>query len=156
MILFIIAIGAVVAQTDVSYLQYDIPKTAKKIGPFNEPRLRATGYNYIIPGNDPSSPILVGQELYLGKSLVSRTSFLNGKKHGIHREWYSDGKLKIEEPYRNGLLNGTVKCWAENGILVGQYEIVDGTGREISYYSNGHIEKASVVRLTDCILSSEC
>lgn len=44
--------------------------------------------------------------------------FKNGKKIGIHREYYSFNKLMREGNYRNGIKEGIHQVWSNNGQLI--------------------------------------
>lgn len=48
--------------------------------------------------------------------------------HGVHREWHPNGTLAKETPYNMGIIDGVVKQWDENGELLLQSDIPQGTG----------------------------
>ena len=76
----------------------------------------------------------------------------NGKKHGVWKEFYPDGKLKREMYYIHGQLNGLYKEYAPNGKLItvlmykyGKPEKVNkNTVREITqkqtFYPSGRLK----------------
>ncbi len=42
-------------------------------------------------------------------------SYLNDKLHGVSKSWRSDGSLKWECPYVNGICEGIETAWYQNG-----------------------------------------
>ena len=140
---------------DTSYLDYSIPPNAEKIGPHDVRGFAGqhlTGINYVIPSNskDPLFPhVLVGRETFDNGVLIHRELYLPHresylpieKKHGVQREWYLNGQLKSEEPYRDGVMHGVFKTWSEKGALIGQSTIVEGTGKLEVYDEEGVLTK---------------
>jgi antitoxin component YwqK of YwqJK toxin-antitoxin module len=65
-----------------------------------------------------------------------KTTFL---KDEIKKEYYSNGNLKFEAPYSNGVENGIVKGYYESGELLFTQEYKDGKGKgkEVKYLKNG-------------------
>lgn len=59
----------------------------------------------------------------------------------VHKEYYDNGKLKAEIPYKNGKVEGVVKEYYENGNLRIEIPFKDGKQEGISklYYENGNI-----------------
>ncbi|EDY15968.1 MORN variant repeat protein [Chthoniobacter flavus Ellin428] len=145
--------GVAARAQDTSYLDYSIPPNAEKIGPHDVRGFAGqhlTGINYVIPSNskDPLFPrVLVGRETFDNGVLIHRELFLPNprdiyeKKHGVQREWYPNGQLKSEEPYRNGVMHGVFKTWSEKGALIGQSTIVEGTGKVEVYNEEGVLNK---------------
>ena len=66
--------------------------------------------------------------------------YINGKKDGIHKEWYEDGQIETEENWKLGdrnFDNYYLKEWWDNGQL-----FVNHNQKEyIHYFKNGHIMK---------------
>ena len=44
--------------------------------------------------------------------------FLKGKRDGLERFWFENGKLKTEGQWFNGKKNGIFRKWSEQGKLV--------------------------------------
>jgi antitoxin component YwqK of YwqJK toxin-antitoxin module len=75
--------------------------------------------------------------------LIAEGYFINGKKHGLWREYYdSDGALMIEENYRHDVSHGRFTSYHPNGVLLsegefrnglreGHFRIYDDNGRNI-------------------------
>ena len=76
-----------------------------------------------------------------GARLWVETPYQNGKKHGIAKRYYENGKLASEIPYKNGERHGVQKWYYENGNL--RYEIPYKNGKphgvEKEYYENGNL-----------------
>lgn len=62
-------------------------------------------------------------------------------KNGVQREWYKNGQLKSERPYKNDKMHGTFKQWDENGKLLGSFEMKEDSGPFQSWYPNGQVEE---------------
>jgi len=45
-------------------------------------------------------------------------NYINGKKDGLHKEWYPKNQLKYEGSYIKGIKNGIHKAWYENGQIM--------------------------------------
>jgi hypothetical protein len=66
--------------------------------------------------------------------------YINGKKDGIHKEWYEDGQIESEENLKLGgrnFDNYYLKKWWENG----QLHVNHNKKGYINYFDNGHIMK---------------
>lgn len=72
---------------------------------------------------------LINGELFYGKSrftgnlisfhsnnqLKSKIQYLNGKKHGVEKQWFSSGSISVERFYKNGIKVGNHRAWWSNG-----------------------------------------
>jgi len=74
-------------------------------------------------------------------SYCTLTIYKAGKPYGIERE-YCNGKLCTVMPYKNGVTNGTVKSYFEDGKLNYEAPFVDSieNGTEKDYYDNGKLK----------------
>ena len=61
----------------------------------------------------------------------------NGRPHGVGRSWYPSGQLQSETPFRDGVAHGIWKHWADDGRLLGTFEMVDGSGTFHTWYDDG-------------------
>jgi hypothetical protein len=93
-------------------------------------------------------------------------TFINGKKYGLHREYFSNGQLWLEETYKDTKLKvgddsgntkycfpssttynlrliGTQKFWYRNGQLKYETNIKNGfeNGRSRVWYENGQLKE---------------
>jgi len=75
------------------------------------------------------------------KTLEYEGEYINGKKSGKGKEYYSNGKLKFEGEYLNGKRNGKGKEYDYNGNLdyEGEYLNDEKNGKGKEYYSNGKL-----------------
>ena len=66
--------------------------------------------------------IIITEKDYIKGILTSREKVnrrdKNGLKQGTWKEYYTDGKVKIEETYKNNLLDGLYKEYDEKGKLL--------------------------------------
>ena len=65
----------------------------------------------------------------ISRQFVNRTN-AQGQKHGTWKEFHPNGIVKIEEHYRNGVLEGTTRFRSESGMLINEIvyrngEIID-------------------------------
>lgn len=58
--------------------------------------------------------------------LISQKFHKNNILHGIQREWYSDGKHKIDAFFRNGVTDGEYKEWDKEGKMIAHKYYVNG------------------------------
>jgi antitoxin component YwqK of YwqJK toxin-antitoxin module len=70
----------------------------------------------------------IQREWYKNGQLRREEPYKDGLKHGTFKEWYDNGQLASERPYKEDLLHGTVKQWDEKGILLGSFVFEEGTG----------------------------
>ena len=45
---------------------------------------------------------------------------------GVAKEYYPSGKIKIEEPYKNGQIDGVAKAYDESGKVIQQATFKNG------------------------------
>lgn len=59
----------------------------------------------------------------------------------VHKEFYPNGQLELQEAYIQGKLNGERKVWYPNGQLYGSqtYQNDTLTGKDVWYYPSGQI-----------------
>jgi len=77
---------------------------------------------------------------YVGSVMTSESPRDGDNKlHGVHKEWYPSGAIKLVEPYTHGVLHGVRLEWYENGQQAGYSEYRDGqpVGMMRSWYDNG-------------------
>jgi antitoxin component YwqK of YwqJK toxin-antitoxin module len=70
-------------------------------------------------------------------------TLLNNYLHGIRREWYPSGQLKLEETFQLGKQDGLSRRWAENGILIFEGYYATGTleGIATHWYETGFLKR---------------
>ena len=57
---------------------------------------------------------------------------LDGKKHGLHIDWYENGQLLYEYNYKNGKFHGLLRVWHKNGQLSLECNYIDGQEHGLS------------------------
>ncbi|MCY1489796.1 MORN repeat variant [compost metagenome] len=80
---------------------------------------------------------------YSGGKIKSVENYKNGKEHGDRLEYYENGKKKYEAKYVNDKKVDLLSEWYEDGQLryTCEYANDKKNGKEIFYYQNGKIEK---------------
>lgn len=79
----------------------------------------------------------------------SMTTWVNGVKNGIEKEWYRNGNIRYSENWKNGLADGLSQVWYENGnLMIESFWLPIKNGIYIGthdkfdrwYYENGQLE----------------
>ena len=130
----------------------------KKTIPFKEGIENGTAYEYNKDG------ILITIINYKKGHIVSseRINRINniGKKEGVWKTYFSNKRLKNEERYKNGLLNGYVKKYNKTGKLESAILYIDGKEQNKedniadfnirnTYYKDGTLKTTSTFNLAD-------
>lgn len=77
---------------------------------------------------------------YQDGQLQSEVHFEKGRKVGVARYWHPNGQLRQVIPYNDqGLPDGTVKWWNSKGKLLETSQMVDGTGIDYYFHTNGQV-----------------
>lgn len=100
---------------------------------------------------------------YYQKGFLVSTEKINrknnlGNKEGIWKEFYDNKRLKKEERYKNGLLNGYVKMYSRTGKLEEAILYINGEKQDqnenladfdlqYTYYENGKIKSSATYNL---------
>ena len=93
-----------------------------------------------------SSPVLssaeVKKEFYPSGKLKSEQSYINGKLEGTGKGYYESGKLEWEENYKNGKLEGISKGYYEIGKSQAEVNFKNGKKHGILtvYSESGEIQ----------------
>lgn len=76
------------------------------------------------------------------KTLRSRESYINGKKHGMSYGYFEDGKIAEERDWKNGVSNGIWRQYFQNGVVKLACIYVDGKrdGNFTVYYPDNKPE----------------
>ena len=69
------------------------------------------------------------------------SQFQNGKKEGIEKKYYANGRLHIENNYREGLLHGDRVVFHKNGVLASKTKYINGkkSPEEKAYSTDGKL-----------------
>ena len=80
------------------------------------------------------------------KEKLQETHFVNGKKHGTFKWWYSNGQIREECEYQNGQPNGNYNSWWQNGKKHIEKWISPSDDRNYSleWWQNGQIINANI------------
>ena len=84
----------------------------------------------------------VKKEFYPSGKLKSEQNYISGKLEGIGKGYYESGKLQWEETYKNGKLEGIAKGYYESGKLQAEANFKNGKkhGTLTVYSENGKIQ----------------
>lgn len=85
-----------------------------------------------------------GYKLDLTKGLEEHEieySYVDGKLHGMNREFYPNGKARLECNYNGGLRDGIERKWDEDGSLMKETEFKNGKMHGVEkIYINGMLD----------------
>ncbi len=89
-------------------------------------------------------------------SIISKTEYEQGIPHGIHIEWNSNGKKKVEGIYKSGVMDGKWIEWGENEqkSKEGTIKNSEREGLWNEWYENGQ-KKAEINYKNGKIISSK-
>ena len=83
--------------------------------------------------------------------------YINGKRNGIHKEWYDDGQIKSELEFKDGkgIFEKVMKYWYTDGQLM--MEGIYGEKQNISkmYYGDGKL-RHKIISEDGKIMSKQC
>jgi antitoxin component YwqK of YwqJK toxin-antitoxin module len=116
-----------------NHLVYSIPSDAKKTGPF--PFKAGSGshvYRFYSKVNS-----LVGIDIVNKGKIVESILIKDHERHGVRRMWNQSGILILEEYYNHGVMHGIFRRWDDFGKPIGNWEMKNGTGKMILFYSHG-------------------
>ncbi|SNR15489.1 toxin-antitoxin system YwqK family antitoxin [Tenacibaculum jejuense] len=71
----------------------------------------------------------VGKWIYYfsdGKTIFSEEHYMDGKLHGILKNYYINGRVTEISEYKNGKRNGSSKIYTEDGVLIEHVNYVNG------------------------------
>lgn len=101
----------------------------------HEKTLQMDGY-YL----DSSCKIKNGLFYYFhpNKTLSSAGLYVNGKKQGVWRSYYSDGRMKDSTTYENGYIKDIRMEWYANGFPMDSLKYnSDGSAVQVSWFNDG-------------------
>lgn len=76
-------------------------------------------------------------------SLEKRTTYLNGKKHGLLQKWSAPDTFAYESNYKENRRHGTATFWWANGNIRGEAQYIEGKlhGIQRQWYQSGAMFK---------------
>ena len=85
---------------------------------------------------------------YANKQLAEERFYINGKKEGIHKGWWPDGKPKFFFNAFSDEYEGEFKEWYSSGLLGKQFHYVNGqeAGSQRLWWDNGTVRANYVIR----------
>ncbi len=75
------------------------------------------------------------------KTIQKEENYKEGKKEGIHKEWYFNGKIAYEGNWKEGKIDGIKKDWYQNGQLMTLFLYKEGKPNGIQKFwgENGNL-----------------
>lgn len=95
--------------------------------------------------------VMLNGELFSGYSISynnkdqskikTQKGYLNGKRHGLTKHWYSDGQLKQEIHYSDNKMHGSRTVFWPDGTVQSRYQMVLGVphGELLEWYATGEL-----------------
>jgi len=72
-----------------------------------------------------------------------------GAPHGVYKQWFANGQLRMERPLKRGRYHGAHRQFNQEGDLLCQFEMVDGDGCFVECYDSGVIRFAMDIFILD-------
>lgn len=127
-----------VTNAEDNYLHYRIPDDFDQYGPIATLDSEVTRIKYFKKGADTKdNNALIGVDHHRNGVLIKRDLYKDGVFHGLQMSWHPNGILKAEAPYKQGVMHGVFQHWDSQGQLIGKYEMSNGKGLRIIFFSNG-------------------
>jgi antitoxin component YwqK of YwqJK toxin-antitoxin module len=86
-----------------------------------------------------------GQTIYYGQfseTPLSESEYAFGKKNGLFRQYYENGKIQEESNFTDDQKNGFTKWFNKNGRMIATYHYLNGNfdGIQKTYYENDSVQ----------------
>lgn len=72
-----------------------------------------------------------------GKNLILQENYKEGNYEGCQKKWFENGQLEREENFIDGKKTGWQRYYDISGKLLGESNLIDGTGKISVKYANG-------------------
>ena len=82
----------------------------------------------------------VQQSRFRNGQLRQKSPVTRGRRHGVARTWHPNGIRATEQYFKNGLLHGRCRQWDEEGKLLGEFVMRQGTGVQREWHDNGQLK----------------
>ncbi len=84
--------------------------------------------------------------------------YINGKKEGLHKEWYESGQISSELEYEHGerIFKRYMKLWNSDGQLMFEGKYYGDEQFEREYFYNGQLKWEVIYDNEDKVLSKKC
>ncbi|MFT4780370.1 MAG: antitoxin component YwqK of YwqJK toxin-antitoxin module [Pseudohongiellaceae bacterium] len=95
-----------------------------------------------------NQPFTGVSEVFYSEILKAETiEYKKGKRHGVYKKWFRDGRISYEAHYDNGLQQGTAKSWWKNGKLRSEANYDKGivNGIQKQWYKSGNLFKQMTI-----------
>ena len=105
-------------ESKIESLRWENVRLSLKIKTVNGSRMvkdKKTGLWHYDVERIPYTGMVV--EKFADGSPRAEASFLKGRKDGMERFWYDNGRLKKESHWFDGMAEGVMKSWNEDGML---------------------------------------
>lgn len=85
---------------------------------------------------------------YSNKQLAEERLYVHGKKEGVHKAWWPDGKPKFIFEVTNDAYSGELKEWYSSGRLFKDFNYTNGQeeGSQHMWWADGRVRANYVVR----------
>ncbi len=85
--------------------------------------------------------VFTGTSVFFDENETKRISidYLQGKKHGIYKKWFENGRLSFEAQFSQGKQHGLTQTWWRNGQLRSKSQYQEGMahGVQLQWYKSG-------------------
>ena len=87
-------------------------------------------------------------QYYPGGKVAEERFFAEGRKEGVHKGWWEDGKPKFEYHFKNGEHHGELKEWYQSGRLARSFHYCNGheEGLQQMWWEDGSVRANYIVK----------
>ncbi len=99
------------------------------------------GRLYSVESSEPVSGVVYS--LYEGSDQIeTEVWYRRGIKHGSSKGFHTNGRLRYDGTFVNGEIEGIVREWTEDGVLVLEQSMAEGKvhGTKTTWYPSGQME----------------
>ncbi len=88
------------------------------------------------------------RKYYKDGRIKEQRFFKNGKKEGKLMVWWPNGRAKLIYNFRNDVYEGTNRAWNRDGLLIKEMNYEDGheKGEQKVWYDNGKIKSNYIIK----------
>lgn len=74
-------------------------------------------------------------------NLASEGELSNLERQGTWTHWHDNGQRSFIGSYTNGRPNGRFQRWNRDGLVLGQFDVLDGNGTWFDWYESGNLRE---------------
>jgi hypothetical protein len=81
----------------------------------------------------------IERTFYASGQVETEITYDRGHVNGVTKRWHPNGVLASAIPVEDDMVEGVARFWDDSGKLLGEYEILGGTGIQKMWFPNGQL-----------------